>query len=89
MGHKKGITPSLASRRTPSLFSKGLAGPEYSGERDPKFVKPAPPTRDSGIGQKPCKPIVHARLSVLPRSIRPEKFGAPVTAPGRGGKSAL
>ena len=52
MGHKKGITPSLASRRTPSLFSKGLAGPEYSGERDPKFVKPAPPTRDSGIGQK-------------------------------------
>ena len=51
MGHKTSFSPSLAARRTPSLFSKGLAGPEYSGERDPKFVKPAPPTADSGIGK--------------------------------------
>ncbi len=47
----KAVLKSLVSRRAPSLFSRGGPDVKYSGERDPKFIRPAPPTRDRGIGR--------------------------------------
>ena len=59
----KVVLKSLASRRAPSLFSRGGPDVKHSAERDPKFIRPAPPTADRGIGRAQLKK--HNRQQLL------------------------
>ncbi len=54
----KVVLKSLASRRTPSLFSRGGPDVKHSGERDPKFTRRAPPTADRFIGKLQLKKFI-------------------------------